>query len=729
MISAAELPVPDEYATSVARDANTLFAKAAAYLKPDDLPGLVAAFRFSAECHKTQARRSGEPYITHPLAVADILADLHLDAQALSAAFLHDVMEDTGVSKLELSERFGKHIADLVDGLSKLEKLEFQSKEEAQAENFRKMLMAMARDVRVILVKLADRLHNMRTLDAMREDKQKRIANETLEIYAPIANRIGLHAIYQELEDWSFRYLHPKRYEVLSKALKSARGNRREVVGKILDAIKLKMAEAGIEATIYGREKHLASIYRKMQEKQLSFSEVLDIYGFRVIVKDVPTCYLSLGTLHGLYKPRPGTFKDYIAIPKPNGYQSLHTALSGPYGTPIEVQIRTHDMHKVAQSGVASHWMYKSGDEGFGDVQKKTHQWLQSLLEIQSMSGDSVEFLEHIKVDLFPGEVYVFTPKGKILTLPQGSTAVDFAYAVHSDIGNRCIAARINYDLVPLRSVLKTGDQVDIVTAAHARPNPGWLNFVVTGKARSHIRHFIKTMRYEEAVQLGERLLAQAVRGLLNDSIELPQDAWDRYLRENAPSKRDEVLADIGLGKRLGVVVAQRLLTLAGLLAEGEGKTGPILIRGSEGVAVQFARCCNPIPGDPIIGLIKQGQGLVIHTHDCPQIVRNGRLDPEKLLEVEWDVSSGKLFDVPIKVLAMHERGVLAQIAAAISEGGANIDNVRMESNQDKGDDYTEIAFTVQVENRGHLARVMQSLRSLETVVRIQRLKGPASQA
>jgi GTP pyrophosphokinase len=730
MIDAGELPISDDYAPQVARDANTLFAKVSAYLKPEDLPLLVAAFRFSAECHKDQTRQSGEPYITHPLAVADILSDLHLDSQALAAAFLHDVMEDTGVSKLELTDKFGKPIAELVDGLSKLEKLEFQSKEVAQAENFRKMLMAMARDVRVILVKLADRLHNMRTLDHMREDKQKRIAAETLEIYAPIANRIGLHAIYQELEDWSFRYLHPMRYEVLQKALMKARGNRREVVTKILDAIKQKVADAGIEATIYGREKHLASIYRKMQEKQLSFSEVLDIYGFRVIVKDVSTCYLALGTLHGLYKPRPGTFKDYIAIPKPNGYQSLHTALSGPYGTPIEVQIRTHDMHKVAQSGVASHWMYKSGDEGFGDVQTKTHQWLQSLLEIQSMSGDSVEFLEHIKVDLFPGEVYVFTPKGKILTLSQGSTAVDFAYAVHSDIGNRCIAARINYDLVPLRTALRTGDQVEIITAAHARPNPGWLNFVVTGKARSHIRHFIKTMRYEESVQLGERMLAQAARGLMGDSIDIPQEAWDRYLRENAPSKRDEVLSDIGLGKRFGIVVAQRLLALAGLLAEGEAtRSGPIQIRGTEGVAVQFAHCCNPIPGDPIIGLIKQGQGLVIHTHDCPQIARSARLEPDKMLEVEWDVSSTKLFDVPIKVLAMHERGVLAQIAAAISEADANIDNVRMDSEKSQGDRYTDIAFTVQVENRSHLARVMQSLRSLETVVRIQRLKGPGAQA
>lgn len=723
MLAASDVPDLALAAPDAVEDANRLLIRIGTYLKAEDLPLLVAAFKFGERAHRGQTRKSGEPYITHPLAVAGILAEWHLDAQALAAAFLHDVMEDTGVSKLELTEAFGKPIADLVDGLSKLERLEFQSKEEAQAENFRKMLMAMARDVRVILVKLADRLHNMRTLDSMRGDKQKRIANETLEIYAPIANRIGLHSIYQELEDLSFRYLHPHRHDVLAKALKAARGNRRQVVGKILDSIKHKLAESGVEANVSGREKHLASIYRKMQEKHLSFSRVLDIYGFRVIVKDVPTCYLALGALHGLYKPMPGQFKDYIAIPKPNGYQSLHTALSGPYGTPIEVQIRTHDMHKIAESGVASHWMYKSGDESFGDVHKKTHQWLQSLLEIQSISGDSVEFLEHIKVDLFPGEVYVFTPKGKILTLPQGSTAVDLAYAVHSDIGDRCVGAKINYDLAPLRTTLKTGDRVEIITAPTALPNPNWLNFVVTGKARSHIRHFIKTMHYDESVQLGERMLDQALSALLLHPVELSQENWDRYLRENAPSRRDEILSDIGLGKRLAVVVAQRLLTLAGLLAEGETKGDPIVIRGTEGVAVQFAHCCNPIPGDPIIGVIKQGHGLVIHTHDCPLVGKHGRADPDKLLEVEWDVPSGKFFNVSIKVLAMHERGALAQIAAAISGADANIENVRMDDESNSVDRYLEIRFTVQVENRNHLAKVMQAVRQLESVVRIHRLK------
>jgi GTP pyrophosphokinase len=719
MLAYDEVPELARIAPQVVDDANALLDKVSGYLKPDDLSLVKSAFVFGEASHRGQTRKSGEPYITHPLAVADILADLHLDAQALAAAFLHDVMEDTGVSKLELTERFGKPVAELVDGLSKLDRLEFQSKEEAQAENFRKMLMAMARDVRVILVKLADRLHNMRTLASMREDKQKRIALETLEIYAPIANRIGLHAIYQELEELSFRYLHPRRFEVLHKALKAARGNRREVVGRILDAIRQKLIDAQIEATVYGREKHIASIHRKMQEKQLSFSEVLDIYGFRVIVEDVPTCYLALGAMHSLYKPVPGTFKDYIALPKPNGYQSLHTALSGPYGTPIEVQIRTHDMHKIAQSGVASHWMYKSGSDSFGDVQQKTHQWLQSLLEIQSMSGDAVEFLEHIKVDLFPGEVYVFTPRGKILTLPKGATAVDFAYAVHSDIGDRCIGAVINHDTAPLRTVLRNGDRVEIITSTTARPNPSWLNFVVTGKARSHIRHFIKTMRFEESVQLGERMLGQALQALMGQRVTLEGETWERYLRENAPLKRDDLLSDIGLGKRQPVVVAQRLLSLAGLLTAGEAATGPILIRGTEAVAIQFGRCCGPIPGDPIVGLVKQGQGLVIHTHDCPQV---GRQDADKLLEVAWDAVADKLFDVGVKVVARDERGVLAQVAAAISEAGANIENVRMDDAN--GDEhYTEIRFTLQVENRHHLARVMQALRSLETVVRIHRLK------
>ncbi|UXY15327.1 bifunctional (p)ppGpp synthetase/guanosine-3',5'-bis(diphosphate) 3'-pyrophosphohydrolase [Chitiniphilus purpureus] len=722
VLVAVDVPELAHFAPAILDAANRFLTQDTAYLRPEDRQFLASAFKFSEAAHRGQMRHTGDPYISHPLAVASILTAWHLDAQALAAALLHDVMEDTGVSKLELTEKFGRHVAELVDGMSKIDKLEFQSKEEAQAENFRKMLLAMARDLRVILIKLADRLHNMRTMDAMREDKQKRIARETMEIYAPIANRIGLNSIYQELDDLSFKYLHPRRYDVLSKALKAARGNRREVVGKILDGIRLKLAEAGIEANVYGREKNLFSIYRKMLEKHLSFSEVFDIYGFRVLVKDVPTCYLALGVLHSLYKPIAGKFKDYIAIPKSNGYQSLHTTLFGPYGTPIEVQVRTQEMHRIADAGVASHWMYKSGDESFSEVQQKTHQWLQSLLELQTESGDAVEFLEHLKVDLFPEEVYVFTPKGKILSLPNGATCVDFAYAVHTDIGNCCIAAKVNHELVPLRTKLKNGDQVEIVTAAHAKPNPSWLTFVTTGKARSHIRHFLKTMRFEEAILLGERLLQQAVTSLVPTAQPINEEVWERWLKENNVRHRDEALSEIGLGKRLPVVMAKRLLQLSGQWLEepGPGKRqNAVTIRGTEGMALQFARCCNPIPGDPIIGFFKKDQGLIIHTHDCP-LLSGGRVDSDKLIDVEWDPQVARLFDVPVRVLAANERGALAAIAASISEANANIASVATQ--EQAGDErYIQIQFTLQVQDRVHLAQVMKRLRALPTVYRLHR--------
>src|SRR3990170_4644360 len=494
--------------------APAVFKEWSGYLKPEDISQLQSAYHFSEQAHEGQFRKSGEPYISHPLAVANILAQWHLDTQALTAALLHDVMEDTSVTKSEISRNFGRPVAELVDGVSKLDKIEFESHAEAQAENFRKMLLAMARDVRVILIKLADRLHNMRTLEAVESEQKRRIARETLEIYAPIANRLGLNSIYQELEDVALKHLYPDRYRVLAKAVKAAGGNRREVVGKVLDGIRKKLKSAGVEALAQGREKHLYSIYRKMREKHLTFAQVQDVYGFRIIVNDVPGCYLALGALHSLYKPIPGKFKDYVAIPKANGYQSLHTMLFGPLGTPIEVQIRTREMHKIAEAGVASHWLYKDSDTSLSDLQKKTHQWLQSLLEMQSQSGDSVEFLEHLKVDLFPDEVYVFTPKGKILSLPRGATAVDFAYAVHTDIGNRCVAAKVNSELVPLRTELRNGDLVEVVTASHAKPNPAWLSFVATSKARSNIRHFLKTTLSGESAQLGERLLNQALLAL-----------------------------------------------------------------------------------------------------------------------------------------------------------------------------------------------------------------------
>ena len=689
------------------------------YLKPSDIGRIEEAYQFSDAAHQGQFRLSGHPYISHPLAVAEIVADWQLDTQAVMAALLHDVMEDTSISKQQITERFGKPVAELVDGLSKLDKIEFQSQADAQAENFRKMLLAMARDVRVILIKLADRLHNMRTLGAVRPETRKRVARETLEIYAPIANRLGLDGLYRELQDLAFANLYPGRYKVLAKAVKAARGNRREVVEKILKALKERLQASQIDAEVSGREKQIYSIYSKMQEKHLSFSQVLDIYGFRVIVKDVPASYLALGVLHSLYKPVPGKFKDYIAIPKVNGYQSLHTTLIGPYGMPVEIQIRTQAMNRIADAGVASHWLYKS-DAEINEVQQRTHKWLQSLLDIQHASGDPAEFLEHIKVDLFPDEVYVFTPKGKIMAMPRGATAVDFAYAVHTDIGNRCAAARINYELAPLRTELKNGDRVEIITAAHANPNPAWLSYVRTGKARSQIRHFLKTMQYEEAAALGERMLNQAVRALGAKSSEATAERWERLVRDLGAKSRQEVVADIGLGKRLAAIVARKLLALAeGDQPEARAPAGSIVIHGSEGLAVQFARCCNPIPGDPIIGFIKKGQGLVVHTHDCPTAAKS-RGDPEKWLDVEWAPHTEKMFDVGIRVTVVNQRGVLAKVATAIAEGGSNIDNVSMDEERSL---YTTMHFTLQVANRMHLAKVLRALRRVREVVRIARVK------
>ena len=695
-----------------------LKASIAGYLRPADVERIEEAYRFSDAAHRGQFRQSGEAYIHHPIAVAEILSAWQLDPHTLSAALLHDVMEDTHVTKDELARKFGRPVADLVDGVSKLDRIEFQSAQEAQAENFRKMLLAMARDVRVILIKLADRLHNMRTLDAVSPAKRRRVARETLEIYAPIASRLGLDALYRELQDLAFRHLYPMRYRVLAKAVRSARGNRREVVNRISEGIKARLAEAGIEATVSGREKHLYSIYRKMAEKHLSFSQVLDIYGFRVVVRDGPGCYLALGALHSLYKPVPGKFKDYIAIPKANGYQSLHTTLIGPYGTPVEVQIRTWEMNRIAETGVASHWLYKD-DQALSEVQQRTRKWLQSLVEIQNATGDPAEFLEHVKIDLFPDEVYVFTPKGKIMSLPRGATPVDFAYAVHTDIGNRCIAARVNQELVPLRVELKNGDQVEIITAAHAHPNPAWLSYVKTGKARSQIRHFLKTMQFEESIALGERLLTQSLRAMDADPATIGPWRWQRLVRDTGARSKHEVLADIGLGKRLAAIIARQLLALPGD-DDREARPGnPITVHGSEGIAVQFARCCRPIPGDPIIGFIKKGQGLVVHTHDC-LTAQKSRSDPDKWVDVDWDPDTGRMFDASIRVDAANQRGVLAKVAAAIAECGSNIDNVHMD--EERGV-YTTMQFTIQVADRVHLSQVMRALRRIPEVVRLARTK------
>lgn len=699
--------------------------KVAAYLRPEDVGRIEAAYHFAASAHLGQSRLSGEAYISHPVAVASIVADWHLDAQALTAALLHDVMEDTHISKQEIIERFGKASAELVDGLSKLDKIEFRSHEEAQAENFRKMLLAMATDLRVILVKLADRLHNMRTLDSVRPAKRRRIANETLEIYAPLANRLGLNNLYRELQELAFQHKFPLRFQALSKAIKAARGNRREVVGKVRQAIEERLPQWGIEAEVWGREKHLYGIYRKMVEKSLSFSQVLDIYGFRVIVKDVPTCYVALGALHALYKPVPGKFKDYIAIPKANGYQSIHTTLIGPFGTPVEVQIRTREMHHVAETGVASHWLYKEDEKSFGELQQKTHSWLQSLLDLQSAYGEATEFLEHVKIDLFPGEVYVFTPKGRIMSMPRGSTSVDFAYAIHSDIGNRCMACRINGELMPLRTELRNGDQVEVLTAAHASPNPAWLAYVRTGKARAQIRHFLKNAQHEESVALGERLLNQALRTHGLTLGQISTFAWDRFLRDRGVRTRKEIFADIGLGKRLPVIVARRVAQAQDLESGRPDvikpkPAGAILIRGSEGVAVQLAKCCHPIPGDPIVGTIRKGQGLEVHLHDCLTVARL-KGDRLRWIDVEWEPVDGRLFEVTIRVLTQNAPGVLAKVATAIAEEDSNVLNVTMDHEVSP---YIALYFSVQVRDRLHLARLVRGVRRLPEVIRIGRMRG-----
>ena len=699
-------------------DADLLIEELSTYLKPKDIERVRVAIEFSRTAHQGQMRQSGDPYVSHPIAVARVLTPLHIDAQAIIAALLHDVVEDTDVTSEQVAEKFGKPVADLVDGLSKLDRIQFETREDAQAENFRKMLLAMARDVRVILIKLADRLHNMRTLESMALEKRERIARETMEIYAPIANRLGLNDIRHELQDLSFKHLHPNRYAVLSKALKVARGNRRKVVSKILDAIRQKLDESGIQSDVTGREKDIYSIYQKMQSKSLAFAEVLDIYGFRVLVNDFASCYVALGVLHGLYKPIPGKFKDYIAIPKMNGYQSLHTTLFGPFGTPIEIQIRTHEMHKIAEAGVASHWLYKSGHGSINDLHKKTHQWLQELLENLSQSSDSSEFLEHLKVDLFPDEVYVFTPKGKILSLPRGATAVDFAYSVHTDIGNRCIAVKVNHELVPLRTDLRNGDRVEIITAPNAKPNPAWLSYVTTSKARSNIRHFLKTMQSGESAQLGERMLNQALNTLGIKPQDMDESHWNRLLKDTGVKTRQDILADIGLGRRLNMVVARQLARVGDSTNGEVASNAVVTIQGTEGMAVQFAQCCRPIPGDPIIGVIKSGQGLIVHTHDCPTL-RKGRSGAEQWLDVVWDKDITRPFDVSIKLLVANRRGVLAKVAAAIAEAEANIENI----NFSHEGEYSGLHFTLEVNNRLHLANVMRNLRKIEEVERIIRVK------
>ncbi|HEF4723971.1 TPA: bifunctional (p)ppGpp synthetase/guanosine-3',5'-bis(diphosphate) 3'-pyrophosphohydrolase [Burkholderia multivorans] len=706
-----------------------LTAALAEYLGPDEIKEVKAAFHFSDEAHLGQYRQSGEPYITHPVAVAEICAGWKLDAQAIMAALLHDVMEDQGVTKSELAERFGPKVAELVDGLSKLDKMEFRSREEAQAENFRKMLLAMARDVRVILVKLADRLHNMRTLGAVPMEKRRRVARETLDIYAPIAHRLGLNNTYRELQDMSFANFNPHRYATLEKAVKAARGNRREVIGKILEAAQRAMADAKLDAEITGREKTIYSIYRKMRDKQLSFSQVLDVYGFRVVVDSPLDCYTCIGALHALYKPVPGKFKDYIAIPKINGYQSLHTTLVGPFGAPIEFQVRTRKMHEIAEAGVAAHWLYKNGGADLNDVQKRAHQWLKSLLDIQSEAGDSSEFLEHVKIDLFPDAVYVFTPKSKIMALPRGATALDFAYSIRSDLGNQCVAVKINNELLPLRTELKSGDIVEVITAPYSKPNPAWLGFVRTGKARSAIRHYLKTMRLNESVQLGERLVDQSLKGYGLSLADVAPEVWEKLVQWTGNKSRQEIFADIGLGRRVAAVMAKRIeVLMSGRDADDDLPKGerhvvqhapPVVITGTEGMSVQLSACCRPIPGDAIMGYIGIGLGMAIHTTDCRVAQRIHRRDPGRWIDVEWAPQPGRLFDVAVKALVKNTKGIFARVAADITSADANIVHIAMD--EDLTHESTVLRFVIQVSDRVHLANVMRRVRTNPDVMRIMR--------
>jgi RelA/SpoT family (p)ppGpp synthetase len=695
--------------------------RAGEYLAEDDLRRIREAYRFGDQAHLGQFRSSGEPYISHPIAVAEILAGWKLDADSLMAALLHDVIEDTSIAKQILAERFGTPVADIVDGVSKLDRVEFASKEHQQAESFRKMLLAMARDVRVILIKLADRLHNMQTLESLPAPRQMRIARETLDIYAPIAHRLGLNALYRDLQDLAFRSLHPFRYRTLKKAVQAARGNRREVLGRILDSVNKALPEVGvINAQVLGREKSIFAIHSKMREKHLSFAQVLDIYGMRVIVDTVPQCYLALGALHTTFKPVPGRFKDYIAIPKINGYQSLHTTLVGPFGTPVEFQIRTHEMQRVAQSGVAAHWLYKAHHVSFSELHTRTHQWLQSLLDIQSQTGDSLEFIEHVKVDLFPDAVYVFTPRGEIRAMPRGATILDYAYSIHTDIGDRAVGCRVNQELVPLRTQLVNGDVVEVLTDSSSRPDPSWLGFVRTGKARANIRHSLRTLSYRESVELGRRLLEQSLGALRIALGSLETTIIDRAIRDSGVRTIEELYADIGLGKRLAAVVARSiaLLTAASPAALMLPRPAPMIVHGNEGSVITYSNCCFPLPGDAVIGHLRGGHGLVLHRADCATAVRQRDRDAERWVDVDWADEVSGTFRSELEISVRNDRGVLGRVAAEIAASDANIAHVSMDESADR---VASLRFVLMVRDRVHLARVLRNLRRLPEVSRISR--------
>ncbi len=693
-----------------------LLDKVETYLPPAQIERVREAYEFGAERHRGQTRISGEPYITHPVAVAGILADLHLDGDTLIAAILHDVIEDTPTAKAEIAAAFGDIVADLVDGVSKLDQIQFKNREEAQAESFRKMVFAMVRDIRVIMVKLADRMHNMRTLGVMPPTKRRRIARETLEIYAPIAERLGLYAVKLELEDLGFRALYPQRYKVLEKEVKRARGNQKEFVAKISAALKAALAKTGVSGRVEGREKHLYSIYKKMRAKGISLGEVVDVYGFRIVVDSVDACYRALGVVHGLYKPMPGRFKDYIAIPRVNGYQSLHTTLFGPNGVPIEVQIRSEEMHHLAESGIAAHWKYKAGGEAFGGIEHdRAREWLAGLVQIQE-GGSSEEFLESVKVDLFPDKVYVFTPKGRILRLPSGSTCVDFAYAIHTDVGNRCVAAKVDRRLVPLRTPLRNGQTVEIITAKGATPNPSWSGFLVTAKARAAVRQYLKGMKRGDAIELGKRLLSLALEELSLKLARIPPEQIDAAVKEFKLKDADDLYERIGLGERLPQLVARRLRPSGD--AEHDATTqGPLTIAGTEGLLVTYARCCHPIPNDPIMAYLSSGRGLVIHRQNCGNLA-DYRKQPEKWLPVAWESHPGRLFSSEIQLEIDNRVGVLAAVAASIAGTGTNIDHVTLE---ERDAATSALTFELKVRDRKHLAHVIRTIRRMPNVQRVYR--------
>jgi RelA/SpoT family (p)ppGpp synthetase len=692
-----------------------LVSKLEGYLPPAEVERVQEAYDFAYEAHQGQRRRSGEPYITHPVAVADLLADLRLDSQTLIAAILHDVMEDTPTLKDEITTRFGGEVADLVDGVSKLDQIQFKSRAEAQAESFRKMLLAMVRDIRVIMVKLADRTHNMRTLGSMPPAKRRSIARETLEIYAPIANRLGMHAIKVELEDLGFRSLYPRRYRVIETAVRKAKGNQKQFVGKIAEALQGALAKAGIEGRVEGREKDVYSIYQKMRRKKVSLNEIVDVYGFRIVVEATDTCYRTLGVVHGVYKPMPGRFKDYIAIPRANGYQSLHTTLFGPNGTPLEVQIRTKAMHEVAESGIAAHWQYKDGDDSARTYSERAREWLQQLVEIQQ-GGNSEEFLESVKVDLFPDKVYVFTPKGDIRRLPRGSTCVDFAYAVHTDVGNRCVAAKVDRRLVPLRTPLRNGQTVEVITAKGATPNPSWINFVVTAKARASIRQYLKNLKRSEAVDLGRRLLNQSLEEFSLSLRKIPAETIDAVVRDLGLRNEEDLYERIGLGERVAPFIARRLLP-PDADATPEVPAGPLAIAGTEGLVVTFARCCFPIPNDPILANLSAGRGVVIHREACGNL-STFRKQPDKWISVTWRAAGDRLFHVEIKAEVTNRMGVLAQVASAISGTQTNIDRVSL---VERDSDSSTLIFELLVQDRRHLARVIRAIRGMPEVLKVTR--------